>query len=160
MNREIEFRGLTFKGDWVYGDLTTDMSGLSFDEKMWIRNNLTENISEQTPTAYWQETTKRIHWNQGTAHCNAPVKEETVCQFIGLHDKYGTKIYEGDIIQYKNDIENGKGTVEFFSSCFHVVWFEQNTSKPSIWTTMNYLQCSAEIEVIGNIYVNPELIGD
>ena len=85
---------------------------------------------------------------------------ESVGQYTGLKDKHGNKVFEGDIIQYMNDIENGKGTVEFHSSCFHVVWLEQNTSKPSIWTTMNYLQCSVEIEIIGNVFDNPELLND
>ena len=79
-------------------------------------------------------------------------------QYIGLKDKNGTKIFEGDIIEYMNEIENGKGNVEFDSSCFHVAWFEQNTSKPSNFTTMNYLQCSSELEVIGNVFENKGLI--
>ena len=97
--REFKFRGLTFKGDWVYGDLTTDFTGLSFDEEQWCRNNLTENSTTNETTGYWQKTTKRIHWYEGNVRFNAPVRPDSVGQCTGMIDKNEVEIYEGDLIQ-------------------------------------------------------------
>jgi uncharacterized phage protein (TIGR01671 family) len=138
--REIKFRGITFKGDWVYGDLSNDVGRLSFDEKQWIRNNLTENISEQTPTAYWQETTKRLHWNQGNSHYNAPVRLETVGQFTGLKDKNGKEIFEGDLVSVPWN--HSKFAISFKDGCY-------------VMGTVILAFYHKEIEVIGNIYETP-----
>jgi len=145
--RPIKFRGITFKGDFVYGDLNNDRSGgLSFNEKRWIRNNLTENSSEDNITAYWQQTTKRISWRDGAAYCNAPVKPETIGQFTGLCDKNGKEIYEGDIA----NISRLKNQLVIYKDC---KFGTQNGS--SFYCLGNW---DRKFEVIGNIHENPELL--
>lgn len=147
--REIKFRGITFKGDWVYGDIHTDLSGLSFNEKEWIRNNITENKNESRHTAYWQQTTKRIAWIEGTAYCNAPVIPETLGQYTGLTDKNGKGIYEGDIV-----VEAGEKREIKYGYC--ELDTDGGTGDYAYGFNL-YHDCS-NIEVIGNIHQNMELL--
>lgn len=77
------------------------------------------------------------------------VDENTVGQYTGLKDKNGTKIFEGDIVLLKGDEEPYQ--VVFDESCFQVY------SDSVCYVMDNFYDY--EIEVIGNIYDNPELLG-
>lgn len=78
-----------------------------------------------------------------------PVIPETVCQYTGLTDKNGRKIFEGDII---NDIDYGIMKCIYLHGSF--VWYKEDGFKIEC---MRYVPV---IEVIGNIFDNPELIGE
>ena len=74
------------------------------------------------------------------------VVAETVGQYIGITDRNGKKIFEGDIVKTNTDI------------CV-IVWqrsrfIAQKTNKRPM--TLQYIKFSGE--VIGNIYDNPELL--
>lgn len=76
------------------------------------------------------------------------VDENTVGQYTGLADKNGTKIFEGDIVLLKGEEEPYQ--VAFDESCFQVYG-------NSICYVMDNFY-DHDIEVIGNIYDNPELL--
>lgn len=76
------------------------------------------------------------------------VVPETVGQYTGLTDKNGTKIFENDIVLLKGDEE--PYIVEFGECCFQVC------SDSVCYVMDNFANC--EIEVIGNIHDNPELL--
>ena len=67
-------------------------------------------------------------------------------QFTDWHDKNGAKIYEGDIVRTRNMTK----VVTFFGGCFRA-------SNRYADDCLSYW--GQDIEVIGNIYENPELLG-
>lgn len=77
-------------------------------------------------------------------------------QYTGLKDKNGTEIYEGDIVKYTSELENGIFEVKYGNCRFYGLWIEATFM--DITTDLFYLGCSNELEVIGDIYKNPELL--
>ncbi|EAE5019041.1 TPA_asm: hypothetical protein GZQ63_12645 [Listeria monocytogenes] len=82
---------------------------------------------------------------------------ETVGQFTGLTDKNGKKIFEGDIVEiieidaFGNlDWNRLKGKVMFSEGAWLVT--DNRSFAIPLWSEIN------EIEVIGNIHENPELL--
>lgn len=71
-------------------------------------------------------------------------------QFTGLLDKNGKEIYEGDICS--NDV--AKWEVVFDRGCFSAKHIKHNTP------THLALRAIKGIEIIGNIFENPELLTD
>jgi len=128
--RDIEFRGKqTDNGEWVYGVPTKDGRG----EMVMV-----ENIFECE------------EYNCRGANC-LYVDENTIGQYIGLKDRKGTNIFEGDIVKR---VCFGK------MSIYQIVYDNDLTSfigQAGVrFTTFDY--GSTEFEVIGNIYDNPELL--
>lgn len=89
---------------------------------------------------------------------------------LGLHDKNGKEIYEGDIIEFSYDVftgnfdtKVGRGTIEFIDGAFYIKPFEIEGKKiKDIDNEEWFLIYTVNIDtlrVIGNIYDNPELLG-
>ena len=76
-------------------------------------------------------------------------------QFTGLLDKNGKEIYEGDIVQAKNH-QPSNYLVEFIEAGFCC----RNPSLDKFPIDLNHFFPSkgCEIEIIGNIYENSELL--
>lgn len=88
--------------------------------------------------------------------------EVELMQFTGLYDKYGVEIYEGDvIIDHLLNSTNGK----YFAVAKHYNYFYpkmikngkiyNNIIDPIMFDKHSYQK---GIEVVGNIYKNPELL--
>lgn len=82
------------------------------------------------------------------------VEPETVGQYTGLTDKNGTKIFEGDIVKYGDTVHNVVFEQRNGTAYFGLVYSTLET------LSFGYYQDLKQIEVIGNIYDNPELLGD
>ena len=85
------------------------------------------------------------------------VDPSTVCQYTGLKDKNGKKIFEGDIIQIPDDYnEFGHSAGEIYEIYFRYGGFRL---KPKYSKARGYwLEDDETVEVIGNIFDNKELL--
>ena len=131
--REILFRGKRAdNGQWVNGFYAHELQGGHF-------------ISADEGA-----------WYDGPMLTMVEIIPETVGQYTGLDDKNGVKIFEGDVVRYLNSIESGNGVVIFDACAFLFNWIDID----EIDSLLRYFQCSKELEVIGNITDNPELMGE
>ena len=149
--REIKFRGQTRKkgekvridgtpvdGNWVYGGVRQGKGDFSM---------IYENETYEKRTVY----------------------TDTVCQYTGLTDTNGTEIWENDIVCFQLDNDNctlpyidtkkryGKIFFSDYRASFAIA-MGRNGSKSMNNDLYKYVQCGNRVEVIGNIFDNPELL--
>lgn len=93
---------------------------------------------------------------------NVKIIPETLGQFIGMYDKKGAEIYEGDIIQYDYWGDDG----ELCFSNMQIFWNEDTSqfcyddsylSDKTSFQELNKEFCS-DVVVVGNIWQNKELL--
>lgn len=139
--REILFRGKRKdNGEWEYGDL-------------WCNPYGKRVVCIVSPIN-----------DQGTTGGNE-VDPETVCQFTGLYDKNGKKIFEGDIVMFSRNrnLPNFTPVPEVIRYHYGDCAFQRFPYNKSLTKGKSgrLLQpdMMSDCEVIGNIYDNPEMIG-
>ena len=134
--REILFRGKRTDCDaWVEGDL--------LQIKYYNKPIIECKIMPQTPVS--------------SAY---PVLPETVGQYTGLTDRNGKRIFEGDICRFKrfNDIYIGKIVFNVKTASF-IMWYQPIVGAYGEKATQKMLLSVCDnIEVVGNIHGNPELM--
>lgn len=128
MSREILFKAKRKdNGEWVEG------------QYVYITNPLTED----------GKPIKHLICN-GTSIFNDLIDPVTLCQYTGLTDKNGKKIWENDIVR------NGKGdigVVQWFEE--HAVFMIWNKTKHHVYYLADDF---SKIEIAGNEFDNPELL--
>jgi len=94
---------------------------------------------------------------------SAYVHAHEMMQFTGLKDKNGVEIYEGDIVSTSIGDDSIQGVIKYEISEFGIEW-THDSSLLGCWGQRHGLRRLAdnllpeELEVIGNIYENPELL--
>lgn len=131
MNREILFRGKHIHAM----DINEHLNG------RWVHGYLSD----------------KNYINDKSLEGEFLVDENTICQYTGLTDKNGKKIFEGDILRHADE------------TILKTVWndrkygFAAQCVKGSVllkdckWGLWEFE--SDEVEVIGNVFDNPELLG-
>lgn len=129
--REYKFRGKSIKTkEWVYGYYWTNQNGNYF-----IRQT--------------------IDLNGCFTIADIEVIPETVGQYTGLKDKNGKEIYEGDIVINREEEVIGKITWNKEEASFYFFMLYED----GYYEEEKLIDWISELEVVGNIYDNPELLG-
>lgn len=149
MEREILFRGKRVdNGEWAYGRGLLQCKDELGNETVAVFEDIVKSEKyikkEGRYTLYY-----------------APVKAETLGQYTGLKDKKGTKIFEGDILEYIGKRKDNKNKVYRRKVVFHEGMFALLSKELRAYSALNY-HCMKDgrsaWRVIGNIHDNPELI--
>ena len=161
--RELLFRGQTRrKGEKVR------MDGTPIDSN-WVYGGVAQ-LNEERAMIYQTEPNFQ----------KFAVYADTVGQYTGLTDKNGRKIFEGDIFKFNDEVwesyytacgteydsyeVKNYGVVGFDEdrSCFDFVQYKFNENSVEADLHENYdiefADFISELEVIGNIHDNPELL--
>ena len=100
----------------------------------------------------------------GLYHYMYEIDPKTLCQYTGLNDKNGNKIWENDIIKYHFGEQTAPIKYGTYQSCFdstktqHCGFYVDWDFKKSLRKDLGYWICMVDVEPIGNIFDNPELL--
>ena len=139
--REILFRGKRVdNGEWVYGDII---------HRRYYKN--TDVVVIRTEDSGFDN------------YSDYEVDPDTVGQYTGLTDRNGKKIFEGDIIhlEYSQVFFGGEyfgeytDEVSYKEGCFVTDGINNGDEIETPLSGFN----NDEVEIIGNIHDNPELLG-
>lgn len=129
--------------------------GKRFDDKTWIYGSLLENdiiVTKGATDVYEDYIGFSDEWSS--------VIPETVCEWTGLTDKNGKKIFEGDLVctQYIDPIFHSTFSDEIDYEDKHEIKFDNGCFFVEIKDKVNLLitALNNKIEVIGTIYDKEE----
>ena len=157
--REILFRAKRIdNGEWVegfYSQLTKPSLGATI-----ITNG---DLCAEDVSDYIIVNESKQHSNFSNAYpievveCEYyEIDSETLCQYTGLKDKNGNRIWENDILQ--NARNNDLYTVKWHGSFGMYVWSKRKENNKHIFDYGDLYLMNRKCVVIGNIFDDPELL--
>ncbi|HDO7718921.1 TPA: hypothetical protein P4P41_002292 [Enterococcus faecium] len=87
-------------------------------------------------------------------HAEMAPDKYVLMQSTGMKDKNGVEIFEGDLVEHDDNLN---GDWETFEAC-EVVYDKDYAQFCFKWDAGNFLTDYRNLNVIGNIYENPELL--
>lgn len=153
MNREILFRAKRKdNGEWVEGFLFKQQ----LESDVWCIG-----VNAISANDFSEIYGRNVDW--------FIIDPYTLCQYTGLTDKNGKKIWENDIVRYTFDYPSEtateNGLKERISSVFWSEWrgswsvyADERKGKGMNNDLFKYARNGNTVEIIGNIFDNPELL--
>ena len=130
--REILFRGKrTINGDWVYGDFVRGNERKSLRDSIFVYDSETQSFNDYE------------------------INPSTLGQYTGLKEKNGKRIFDGDIVKVLQGKDKDIAYVGFENGAFMLYPKTGNIYERTLW---EYWYNDWDVEVIGNITDNPELL--
>ncbi len=137
MNREILFKAKT--------EMIVRSYNNGLDDGIWVKGYLRCDCGMWLIYQFEYDRADQVAYE---------VNPETICQYTGLKDKNGKKIWENDIVNC------------YESECFGVIKWEEDEAKFIFDIVLEDLAFEPEdvydyiddMEVVGNIFDNPELL--
>lgn len=148
MSREILFRGKpkdnsSYEQEWVYGVPVP----VEYNTYPTGRIDLVKSVNYNKLDGFIPS------WEV----CNCEIKPETLGEYTGLKDRNGNRIFEGDIVRIaKNGTRNLKTySIDFVHEIgMYVIHSHKDMEDDRDFTTTS----DYELEVVGNVHDNPELM--
>ena len=148
INRDKGYHRTNYKnGDWVYGLITR-----LYDERF---ENLPAEMTDENGVS------------------GIEIDHNTICQYTGLTDKNGCKIWEGDVVEFEDTGEEGyeykegfdfinKARVEFAEARWSLTDFASTNSAvvDEVYNHVEFMDFWQYCKVIGNIFDNADLLGE
>ena len=129
---EILFRGKrTHNGEWVYGDFVRGNERKSLRDSIFVYDSETQSFNDYE------------------------INTSTLGQYTGLTDKNGKRIFEGDVVKVLQGKNKDIAYVGFENGAFMLYPKTGNIYERTLW---EYWYNDWDVEVIGNITDNPELL--
>ncbi len=117
-------------------------------EEYWVRCN------------YYKGLKKPLLLGERNSFENEDTDGHIIMQYTGLKDYEGNEIYEGDIVKVNdtfgmdNKYHEVRYMIESDYPAFDLVGVEYDLES----NALQYYHCVGIVEVVGNIYENPELL--
>ena len=143
--REILFRAKRIdNGEWVEGYYVYHIRRTICPIGDSVKPEDEQHVIMQDGFSDWNMPRDTVFFN---------IAPETLCQYTGLKDKNGNRIWENDIARIENSMDEGIGNIEFYDG----MWYVDGEPNNSLY---DIVECDdvAEVEVIGNTLDNPELL--
>lgn len=148
--RDILFKAKRIdNGEWVEGYYVYHIKRTicAFNDKVKAEDE--QHVIMQDGFSDWNMPRDTVHYD---------INPDTLCQYTGLTDKNGKKIWENDIVKPDDTVTNEDYIIGWDKEMGAFVFCDINTNNSLYVLVAHYIESIQSVEVIGNIFDNPELL--